>query len=28
VRYVVAKNKLKSGLKRVFLPQKAQSYSK
>ncbi len=28
VRYIVAKNKLKSGLKRVFLPQKAQSYSK
>lgn len=28
VRYVVAKNKLKAGLRKVFLPQKAQSYSK
>ena len=28
VRHVVAKNKLKSGLKRVFLPRKVQSHSK
>ncbi len=28
VRYVVAKNKLKAGLRKVFLPRKAQSYSK